>query len=125
MLIKIFHDVFDICDRIKEIDDGYFIVFNTSSNQYEIHNFKQKVTTFCISCPNGLDSRVITKLRKTRVENIDKVLKEIEESNKKIEENIKNKQKDESEYKLREMFDYANKKEYDIDFSDSNKTKWA
>ena len=40
-------------------------------------NKKQKFNTFCIVCDYGLDSRVIEKLRKTRVENIEKLLDNI------------------------------------------------
>ena len=36
MKIKIESDVFDIVDRIKEIDDGYFIIYDTQKNKFEI-----------------------------------------------------------------------------------------
>ncbi|MBO5103408.1 MAG: hypothetical protein J6C13_04920 [Clostridia bacterium] len=124
-LIKISHDIFDICDRVKEIDSGYYVVYNTIKNQYEIHNSKQKSNTFCIVCENGLNSRVITKLRKTRVENIEKVLKELEKHNEKLELDAKKAITDETSWKAREMFDYANKREEDCDFLNAYKTTWS
>lgn len=124
-LIKIFNDVFDICQRIKEIDSNYYVVYNTIKNCYEIHNSRQYFSTFCISCPEGLNAKVVDKLRKTRIENLNKVLKEMEEENLKKENDAKKLIKDEANVKAREMFDYAKNKEFDIDFSNSYVTKWS
>lgn len=124
-LIKIFQDVFDITNRIKEIDDGYYAVYNTTKSQYEIHNKKQKFNTFCITCDYGLDSRVIDKLRKTRIENLHKILAEMEAQNEMLEKQSKKAITDEASWKVREMFDYANKKEQDCDFNDAYLTKWS
>lgn len=124
-LINIMSDVFDIVDRVKEIDEGYFIVYNTSKNRYEVHNKKQFGSTFCITCENGLNSQVITKLRKSKIENIEKILKEIEQNNQKIEENNKKIAHSETSFKLEEMFNYASKRESDCSFDDSYQTSWA
>ena len=124
-LIKISNDVFDIVNRVKEINSGYFIVYNTKKHKYEVHNSNQVGSSFCITCENGLNSTVISKLRKTRIENIDKILKEIDENNAKNEQITKNAMTDETSFKLKEMFDYAKKRESDSDFVDSYKTTWA
>ncbi len=124
-LIKISGDVFNIVDRVKEIDSGYFIVYNTKKHKYEVHNNNQDGSSFCITCDNGLNSTVISKLRKTRIENIDRILREIDENNAKIEQNAKKVMADETSFKLKEMFDYAKRKESDSDFVDSYKTAWA
>ena len=124
-LIKIKEDVFDIVERVKEIDQGYYIVYNTKKSRYEIHNSKQVPSTFCIVCPNGLDGSVITKLRKTRIENLDKLLKEMDETNAKNEINQKNKLKDEVSWKAKEIFDYAKSKDENLNFSDIYTTKWS
>ncbi len=124
-LIKIFSDVFDIAQRVKEIDSGYFIVYNTKKHRYEVHNSHQFGSTFCIVCDSGLNSTVITKLRKSKIENIDKILREIDENNAKNEQNVAKKLKNEASFKLKEMFDYAKKRESDSDFSESYKTIWA
>lgn len=124
-LIKILGDVFDIVDRIREIDDGYFVVYNTRSHRYEVHNQKQFSSTFCITCDSGLNSTVIDKLRKSRIENIDRIMREIEENNQKIEEISTKRARDESSFKLKEMYDYAKQREDDCDFLDSYKTTWV
>ena len=59
MKIKIDDDVFDITKRIKEIDDGYFVVYNTLKNSFELHNNYQE-NTYCLTCPyECLDERVL------------------------------------------------------------------
>jgi len=40
MLIRIAHDVFDIADRVKELDEGYYPVFNTETQRYEIRHYE-------------------------------------------------------------------------------------
>lgn len=124
-LIQVFEDVFDISRRVKEINDGYFVVYNTKRERYEVHNKLQKGSTFCITCENGLNYSVITKLRKTRIENIDRIIREIDESNKATEQENSRMINDEATFKLKEMFDYAQKREDDCNFNDSYKTVWV
>lgn len=124
MLIKIFNDVHDICFRLKQIDDGYFVVFNTKSQKFEVHN-KNQTHTFCLSVPHKtLDKRTVDLTMKTRRENFDKILKEIDESNKRLEDENNKKIKDLVAFKAKEMFDYA-KKHDATKFDDAYVTKWA
>ncbi len=123
-LIKIKNDAFNIAERIKALNPNYFVVFNTKNNKFEVHNTKQ-TNTFCITCDNGLNYTVIQKLRKTNIENIKKLMQEIEENNLKLENEQKRVIKDEVSYKAKEMFDYANHKSGDCNFDDSYKTRWA
>ena len=124
MLIKIYEDVFDITTRLKEIDKDYFVVFNTQKNKYEVHNKSQK-NTYCLSVPfSGLDSRTIDLTLKTRRENIDKLLKEIEQNNETIEKDAGRKTKDLCEFKAKEFFDYSKKHE-EPNFYDAYTTRWA
>lgn len=124
MLIKIFEDVHNITIRLKEIDKNYFVVWNTNKNCYEVHNKKQK-PTYCLSVPYpSLDKRTIDLTLKTRRENFDKILAEIDLDNENLEKENSRKIKDIVEWKSKEMFDYANKKG-DTDFKDAYVTKWA
>ena len=78
-------DVYGIVKRIREIDDGYFIVLNTLRKKYEIHNINNKNGTYCFTSPyDNLDSRTYDYTQRTRIENSDKLLKEIEIKNEKI-----------------------------------------
>jgi len=53
-------DMFNISERIKQIDKNYFIVFNCKTNKWEVHNKMQQGSSYCLTCPyNCLDSRLI------------------------------------------------------------------
>ena len=83
MKIKISNDVYNIAKRIKEIDKFYYIVFNTSNNKFEVHNSNQNGGSFCLTLPyTFLDERTLNLVNQTRVENIERILNEIENENK-------------------------------------------
>lgn len=81
-LTVIANDLFDIASRLKEIDDGYFVCYNRKASRYEVHNNRQKGSTFCLAVPyDALDARTVELVRKTRVENACKLLEEMERAN--------------------------------------------
>ena len=83
MLIEIKNDVYYISQRLKEIDFKYFILYNTKKKKYEIHHSGQS-DTYCLTVPfDELDSRTIHFVNQTRVENRDRLLKELDEENRK------------------------------------------
>lgn len=85
MKIQIKDDVFDIVKRVKQIDEDYFILYDTTKKIYELHCCNQK-ESFCLSLPyDCLDQRTIDKTLATRKQNKDKLLKEIEQNNQKLE----------------------------------------
>lgn len=107
MKIKIESDVFDIVDRIKDIDDGYFIVFDDIKNKFEIHNTNQS-NTYCFTSKNdAIDERIINEVLMSLVSNIDTLMEEIDRINIKIEQNLYNKIKDDGDYMLREIYKYS------------------
>ncbi|RGD75498.1 hypothetical protein [Anaerofustis stercorihominis] len=98
--ILIENDLFDISNRLKEIDEGYFIVFNTNKNKYEVHNAFNKMGTFCFMVPyKHLDIRTYYYCLKTRIENSDKLIEEMNRKNKEKEK--QNKKYFENEMKAR------------------------
>ena len=50
MKIRIENDVFDVVKRIKQIDDGYFVVFDLDKEKYELHN-KYQNNSYCLTYP--------------------------------------------------------------------------
>ena len=81
-LIKIEDDCYFICQRIKEVDESYEIYFNLDSGSYEVHSNAQVKNPYCFKVPyNCLDSRTIDFAYKTKVENIDSLIKEIDKHN--------------------------------------------
>ena len=88
MLIKIETDNYFISQRIKEIDINYFLMFNTKTKKFEVHNKRQAGNTFCVGLPFiTLDERSLDYIQKTRIENIDNLIKEMDKENEKIENN--------------------------------------
>lgn len=90
-LIKIEGDPFFIAERLKEIDESYEIYYNLSLSCYEVHSKEQAKSSYCFRVPfSALDERTIFHARRTRIENRDKIIAEIERDNLLLEQkNIK------------------------------------
>lgn len=117
MKIKIESDVFDICERIKKIDENYFVLFNLNSNKFEIHNSKLK-NSYCLTIPYGqLDSRTIELLHSTDIRNYDKIIKNLDTENEKNEKQAFEKVKEISDYKIREILKYSNSDNKNLDYA--------
>lgn len=102
-LVKIAEDALDVADRIREIDEGYEIYYNRAKNRFEIYKKgeRQAVLPF-----DELDERTVTYLRKTRIENAEELIEEIDSENLKREQSIERAKKDEREYKLGYLVKY-------------------
>lgn len=84
-LIYVQTNAFNIPERIREIDSGYFVMFNPDTGKYEVHH-KEQDYTLALNLPyDELDARAIRYVHETRVENIRKIQAEIEANNEKIE----------------------------------------
>ncbi len=81
-LQKIECDLFGIAKRLKSIDRRYELFFNRKKNRYEIYanGAMQMALPF-----ERLDARTLTYARKTRLENLEKIIAEIEEENARLE----------------------------------------
>lgn len=114
MKIKIESDVYDIVNRIKEIDDGYYIVYNTAKMVYELHNSKQPYS-YCLTIPyDEIDNRLIDLICVTNIRNIDNIIEDIDNNNDKLEKEKMNKFKDVSDYKLREIYKFESNSSKEI-----------
>ena len=72
MKIKIESDVYNISKRVKYIDKDYYVVYNTSTSKFEIHNLSQLGSTFCLTLPfNELDERTLEYINETKSENFE------------------------------------------------------
>ena len=82
-------DTFYISQRIKEIDESYYIVYNFEKEKFEIHSSSQKGSTYCLTVPyNVLDERTLDLVRKTQSCNVDKIIEEIDKENEKKQRKI-------------------------------------
>ena len=85
-LIVIENDVFDIAKRIKEIDNRYFIVYDSKSKKFQLHQNNGGQDSYVLTFPFAyLDARAITYTQKTRVSRLDQIVKEINKNNSDIE----------------------------------------
>ena len=99
-------NVFFIPERLREIDEGYFVVRNHQTKQFEIHHSGQLHNTYCLTVPfDELDERTIRLVRKTRICNLEKLLDEMEEHNRKLSEK-QTKIPEEATEKLKETITY-------------------
>ena len=75
-------DLFGVADRLKEIDKDYFIFFSYRHRRFEVHNRSQRGRTLCLVLPfDRLDERTVRLVRRTRIENAERLLRETEEEN--------------------------------------------
>ena len=75
---KICFDVYDIVKRIKYIDDGYYVVFDTDKLIFEVHNSKQIGSSYCLTLPySELDERTLRHVLKTQSVNIDEIVEKL------------------------------------------------
>lgn len=83
------NDPYYISSRLREIDENYFIVYLPREKKFELHNSSQLFSTFALTIPyDQLDERTIFLARKTRKENADKLIREMDEYNSKLEKRM-------------------------------------
>ncbi len=105
MKIKIDDDVYAISRRLKYIDRDYFVLFDTISHHFEIHNHSQIDNTYCLTIPyNTLDMRTLEYVYRTRTTEIDNILFEIENDNKLIESTERYRAQSQFNDSLEDMF---------------------
>ena len=117
MKILVKSDTYNVCNRIKKFDSSYRLVFDTVSNMYEIystnlHSVVELISgvplSYVLKIPyQQLDERTIKCLYETSTNNIERIIKDIESNNQKIERESDVKLKNESlmlaENRLRQL----------------------
>ena len=94
-LREIKSDVFDIADRIREVDEEYRLFYNLDRARYEVHKRGELAVTW----QEPLSAGLITKLRETHVRRRKELLSEIE----KQEEKARRAQESRSRERIGEM----------------------
>lgn len=124
MKIKIENDVFDICNRLKEIDDTYYVVYDTIKNRFEIWSEDIK-NILCFVVPyRTLDARTLVHANKTNSNNAKNIFEEIDRVNEEKNNSIKNKILDETSFKFREIYNYE-KLSKQMSQNSSYKSRWV
>lgn len=107
-LIEI-NDIYYINDSFKKSSEHLAVFYNLNSQKYELHDLSQK-NSFVISYDKYPDEGFLVKYYRTKVENIAKTLKEIDNFNEKLTQNKNNLICDKSDQQLKEVISFALKK---------------
>ena len=94
MKIKITNDVYDVASRLKEMDPAYEVYFDTDLQKFTIWAFgvRQAVLPY-----DELDILALEYVWKTRRENAEELIREIDRDNERKERAERQKLKDEVE----------------------------
>ncbi|MBO5772489.1 MAG: hypothetical protein J6R37_01645 [Clostridia bacterium] len=96
-------DLFDIGWALKQIDEDYFLVFDTKTCKYEVHNKRQK-PTLCFVVPyDCLDWRTVLFTRQTQVKNAQKLFEEMDKNNLELEKQAQRQQMENTHRLLEEL----------------------
>lgn len=88
-LIAINNDLFDIADRLKSVNPCYKVFYNVAKSRYEVHSDGKHAeeNTLAFVVPyESLDARTIEYAQKTSVANVSKLVKKMEENNRRAEQ---------------------------------------
>ena len=125
MKIKIESDVFDIVERIKDIDEGYYILFDCAKGVFELHNSNQP-SSYCVSVPfDEIDEKIIDLIYKTNISNIDTIIEDIDNNNENIVNNNNITMKNQTDYMVREIYNFANNSSKNFDSDKAFKSVWS
>lgn len=117
MKVVLNSDVYNICKRVKKFDSSYYVVYDLKTEKYLIYtdvlvnNFEvignRKLSYVCTIPYAQLDIRTIKHLYATQVENLQEIIKQIDEQNLMLEkinhDKIKNQALGVAENKLRQL----------------------
>lgn len=75
-------DMLRVCDRLRAIDDGYFVFLNYKTGRLEVHNRKDSPNTLCLVLPyDTLDERTVRRVRCTRAERVREMIARMDAEN--------------------------------------------
>jgi len=101
-------NVYDIPQRLKEIDPGYFVVYNHADHEFEVHRKEQIGNTFCLSIPySELDCRTLNRVRETSIARTKIIMDQIEKEQIQREISASTKMNDDISAQLREIHRYV------------------
>ena len=112
----ILNDLCDISNRVREIDEGYFIVRNHKSSKWEVHHIDMpKYETLQLVSPyDELDSRLLEYIMKTSTKYAKQIMEDIEKNNARIKESKEKENKDIISDVARDVYRYQSTCSKDI-----------
>ncbi len=110
------NDLFNIVNRIKQIDKSYYIVYNKNKIRYEVHSNKQKGSTLAFCLGSKLNAYALKKAMLTSCKFSKKIIKNVINTNLKLEEQNQQNFINRHIETLNNYLAYANKKSSDVNF---------
>ena len=84
-LVEIKNDVFDVASRLREIDGDYYPVYNLTKKRFEIHHRGRAKSLQLVLPYDTLDIRAVNRVKETRREWVENMLRDMERQNQKAE----------------------------------------
>jgi copper chaperone CopZ len=102
-------NVYDIPERLKEVDPRLFVMLNLETQKFEVHVAGQRGTTLGCELPfDELDARAIDYVRGSMGVDAHEVAAEIKKHNKKLDQTRIDTAYDKADYKGRNAMQWAN-----------------
>ena len=109
--IPITSHVTDIPARLKEIRDEYFIMLNTRTQRFEIHDASQPDGTLACALPfDALDARTLEYARRYHVSRLAETAREIDDFNERLEREAQKRHLERAADRTREALNYLKDK---------------
>ena len=103
----ILEDTFNIAKRLKQIDKNYLLIRNKKKNRFELWYNSCVPKLELVFKFNKVDKRMIDYVNQTRIENIDKIIKQMDKENEKIRQRQINNAKNECLDRMSEVIKYV------------------
>ena len=111
--------VLGIPERLKQIEDSYYVLWNKKKGKFEVHNWRNIGNTYCLEVPwDALDDRILELVRATRIErvNVKELSRRIDASYEKAEKDNVNRLKDEVSAYAADIWNAAHAQHKGVDY---------
>lgn len=104
--------VYGIPERLKELRDSLFVMYETTCGVYEVHDASQDGCTLACELPyEELDARALLYVRERMRERFEELVAEIDRHNAKLEQDVYDRHMDKANYKMRQAIKYLDSHE--------------
>ena len=107
--IVIKNDLFDIANRLKKIDKNYLLVRNVIKNRFELWYNACVPKLELVFKTKTIDKRMLDFVNDTKVQYVEKLIKQMDDMNEKIKEKEIKRVKEDSIDRIKEVLKYENK----------------
>lgn len=110
--IPVVRSVYGIPERMKELRESLFMMFNVKTQRYEVHDSTQTDCTLACELPfEQLDARALLYVREHMRERTEALVAEIERHNEQLEEKSYQEKMDKAGYRMKQAIRYLSSHE--------------